>query len=154
MADRVPRPTDAELAILRVLWERGPSTVRQVHEVLAGERETGYTTTLKLMQIMTEKGLVTRDESTRTHVYATHLSQDQTQRQLVRDLLDRAFGGSASKLVMQALAARSASPEELSEIRRLLDDHKPADTTARTGREPRDPARAVNVRQEDDDERV
>jgi len=80
MADRgrVPRPTDAELAILRVLWERGPSTVRQVHEVVAGERETGYTTSLKLMQLMTEKGLVTRDEATRTHVYATHLSQDQT----------------------------------------------------------------------------
>jgi predicted transcriptional regulator len=124
MADPVPRPTDAELAILRVLWERGPSTVRQVHEVLAGERETGYTTTLKLMQIMTEKGLVTRDESARTHVYATHLSQDQTQRQLVNDLLDRAFGGRSAALVMHALSAQPASAEELHEIRTLIEQYK------------------------------
>jgi predicted transcriptional regulator len=124
MAERVPRPTDAELAILRVLWERGPSTVRQVHEALAGERETGYTTTLKLMQIMTEKGLVTRDESTRTHVYATHLSQDQTQRQLVSDLLDRAFGGRSAALVMHALSAQPASAEELHEIRTLIEQYK------------------------------
>ena len=128
MADRVPRPTDAELAILRVLWERGPSTVRQVHEVLAGERETGYTTTLKLMQIMTEKGLVTRDESTRTHVYATHLSQDQTQRQLVNDLLDRAFGGRSAALVMHALSAQPASAEELQEIRTLIEQYKAKST--------------------------
>lgn len=116
-----PRPTDAELAILRVLWERGPSTVRQVHDVLLRERPTAYTTALKLLQIMTEKGLVRRDETDRTHVYHPRLSEDQTQRQLVRDLLDRAFGGSASKLVMQALAARRASPEELGEIRRLIE---------------------------------
>jgi len=150
----LPRPTDGELAILRVLWERGPSTVRQVHEVLSRDRPGAYTTALKLLQIMTEKGLVRRDAADRSHVYQARMTQAQTQRQLVRDLLDRAFGGSASKLVMQALAARSASPEELSEIRRLLDDHKPAGTAARTGREPRDPARDVNVRQEDDDERV
>ena len=116
-----PRPTDAELAILRVLWERGPSTVRQVHDVLLRERPTAYTTALKLLQIMTEKGLVRRDETDRTHVYHPRLSEEQTQRQLVRDLLDRAFGGSASKLVMQALAARRASPEELGEIRRLIE---------------------------------
>src|SRR5918992_4208116 len=116
-----PRPTDAELAILRVLWERGPSTVRQVHEVLLRERPTAYTTALKFLQIMTEKGLVRRDETERTHVYHPRLSEEQTQRQLVRDLLDRAFGGSPSKLVMQALAARRASAEELSEIRKLIE---------------------------------
>lgn len=117
-----PRPTDAELAILRVLWERGPSTVRQVHDVLTSrDRPTAYTTALKLMQIMTEKGLVRRDERDRTHVYHPRLTEEQTQRQLVGDLLDRAFGGSASKLVMQALNARRATPEELGEIRQLIE---------------------------------
>src|SRR5689334_5483635 len=113
----VPRPTDAELAILRVLWDRGPSTVRQVHELLALERPAAYTTALKLLQIMQEKGLVERDERDRTHIYRARLSQETTQRQLVRDLLDRAFGGSASKLVMQALATNRASAEELKDIR-------------------------------------
>ena len=117
-----PRPTDAELSILRVLWERGPSTVRQVHDVLGRERPAAYTTALKLLQIMTEKGLVERDDRDRTHVYRARLSEEQTQRQLVRDLLDRAFGGSASKLVMQALASRRASPDELREIRRVIDN--------------------------------
>ena len=117
----IPRPTDAELAILRVLWERGPSTVRQVHDVLGRERPAAYTTALKLLQIMTEKGLVERDERDRTHIYRARLSEEQTQRQLVRDLVDRAFGGSATKLVMQALASRRASPDELREIRRAID---------------------------------
>ena len=117
-----PRPTDAELAILRVLWERGPSTVRQVHEVLVVRvGTTAYTIALKLMQIMTEKGLVSRDETDRSHVYAPRLTEEQTQRQLVRDLLERAFGGSASKLVMQALNAKRATAEELGEIRRLIE---------------------------------
>ena len=117
-----PRPTDAELAILRVLWERGPCTVRQVHEALATrERPTAYTTALKLLQIMTEKGLVRRDDTDRSHVYAPRLSEEQTQRQLVRDLLDRAFGGSSSKLVMQALNAKRATAEELGEIRKLIE---------------------------------
>lgn len=116
-----PRPTDAELAILRVLWSRGASTVRQVHDVLLKERPTAYTTALKMLQIMTEKGLVRRDETDRTHIYQARLTEEQTQRQLVRDLLDRAFGGSASKLVMQALASKKASAEELGEIRRLID---------------------------------
>ena len=120
----LPRPTDAELSILRVLWERGPSTVRQVHDVLSRERPTAYTTALKLLQIMTDKGLVRRDETERTHVYHPRLSEEQTQRQLVRDLLDRAFGGSATKLVMQALAARRATPEELVEIRRLIETRR------------------------------
>lgn len=119
-----PRPTDAELAILRVLWERGPSTVRHVQEALNLVRPTGYTTALKLLQIMTDKGLVERNESARTHVYSTRFSEDHTQQQLVRDLLDRAFGGSAARLVLQALATKRASAEEIREIRRLLDEHK------------------------------
>ena len=122
-----PRPTDAELAILRVLWERGPSTVRQVHEVLVARvGQTAYTTALKLLQIMTGKGLVRRDDTDRTHIYAPRLSEEQTQRQLVRDLLDRAFGGSASKLVMQALNARRSTPEELGEIRKLIEARREA----------------------------
>jgi len=116
------RPTDAELAILRVLWRRGPSTVRQVHEALGRDRETGYTTILKLMQIMNEKGLVERDESERTHVYQARFSEEQTQQRLVNDLLEKAFGGSASQLVMRALAAKEASADELERIRRLLDE--------------------------------
>jgi len=118
----LPRPTDAELAILRVLWARGPSTVRQVHEATPDARATAYTTTLKLLQIMTEKGLVERDESDRSHVYTTRLSEEQTQRQLLQHLLDRAFDGSAMKLVMQALSTRKATAEELDQIRRLLDE--------------------------------
>jgi predicted transcriptional regulator len=117
---KTPRPTDAELAILRVLWQLGPSTVRQVHDVLMRERPTAYTTALKLLQIMTEKGLVRRDETDRTHIYHPRLTEEQTQRQLIRDLVDRAFGGSSSKLVLQALASKRASTDELAEIRRML----------------------------------
>jgi predicted transcriptional regulator len=121
---RIPRPTEAELAILGVLWEQGPSTVRQVNVRLsAGARDIGYTTTLKLMQIMAEKGLVTRDESDRTHIYAARATQDQTQRQLVSDLVDRAFGGSAAALVLQALSAHRATPAELEEIQKLIADY-------------------------------
>jgi predicted transcriptional regulator len=112
------KPTDAELAILRVLWSRGPSTVRQVAATM--DREAGYTTVLKLLQIMTEKGLVTRDETARTHIYDAAHTEDQTQRQLVMDLVERAFDGSAAKLVLQALASKKATPEELDEIRTLL----------------------------------
>ena len=122
MARHIPRPTDAELEILRVLWERGPSTVRQVHEALAEARDTGYTTTLKLMQIMADKGLVTRDESARTHVYTARVSQEGTQRQLLNDLVERAFGGSAAELVLRALSTHTASDEELREIRKLIDE--------------------------------
>ena len=106
MSDKptTPRPTDAELAILRVLWERGPSSVRDVHDALSSEQTTGYTTVLKLLQIMTEKGLVVRDESQRAHIYEARHSEQRTQRQLLTDLMERAFGGSPSKLVMQALA--------------------------------------------------
>ena len=118
----LPKPTEAELAILRVLWERGPSTVRDVQEALEAERGTGYTTALKLLQIMTDKGLVRRDDRQRTHVYEAVLPAEATQRQLVRDLLDRAFGGSARQLVMQALSAERASKADLAEIRKLLDE--------------------------------
>jgi predicted transcriptional regulator len=126
-----PRPTDAELAILRILWDRGPSTVRQVHDILGRDRQAAYTTALKLLQIMTEKGLVERDERDRTHIYRARLSQETTQRQLVRDLVDRAFGGSSSKLVMQALASKRASAEELRDIRTAID-------SARNDKEVRD----------------
>ena len=116
------RPTDAELEILRVLWDLGPSTVRDVHEILSKTKPTGYTTVLKLMQIMAEKGIVRRNEDQRAHVYEARLPQEQTQQQLVDDLLDRAFGGSATQMVMQALSAKKATPEELAKIRQLLDE--------------------------------
>ena len=117
-----PQPTNAELAILRVLWERGPSTVREVQEALSVERDYGYTTVLKLLQIMHEKGLVDRDESRRSHVYSPTRAEEETQRDLIDDLASRAFGGSASKLVMRALSSEKATPEELEAIRKLLDD--------------------------------
>ena len=119
-----PKPTDSELAILRILWERGPSTVRQVHEALVEARETGYTTTLKLMQIMADKGLVERDETARTHVYSATVAQAQTQQQLVRDLVDRAFGGSAAALVLRALSTEAPSDAELGQIRKLIDEYR------------------------------
>lgn len=125
MKDQTPRPakpTDGELAILTVLWQLGPSTVRQIFDVLSQRRDLGYTTVLKMLQIMTEKGLVTRDETERTHVYTERLSESDTQSHLVKDLADRAFGGSAMKLVMSALASKRASRKELTEIRRLLDE--------------------------------
>ena len=116
----LPRPTDAELTILRVLWAHGPSTVRQVHSVLASGHAPGYTTVLKLLQIMTDKGLTTRESLGQQHVYTARRTEQDTQRQLLKDLLDRAFDGSTSQLVMQALATTPASPEELRDIRRLL----------------------------------
>jgi predicted transcriptional regulator len=112
-------PTVAELAILQVLWSRGPSTVREVAEAM--DREGAYTTVLKQLQIMTEKRLVRRDESARTHVYEAAYSEEQTQKQFVTDLLTRVFDGSAGKLVLQALASGKASPGELAEIRKLID---------------------------------
>lgn len=117
-----PEPTNAELEILQVLWEHGPSTVRQIHERLSHRRSTGYTTTLKLMQIMVGKGLLARDESNRTHLYRDAQTREKTQRQLVRNLMQRAFDGSAAGLVMQALSTQKASSEDLAEIRRLLDE--------------------------------
>jgi len=118
----LPRPTQAELDILRVLWDRGPSTVRDVHSTLAKERAIGYTTVLKFMQIMAEKGLVARDETERAHVYKAKVAQEQTQRQLVRHLLEGAFGGSATKLMMQALASKPATAEEIAQMRKMLEE--------------------------------
>lgn len=116
------KPTEAELELLNSLWDLGPSTVRRVKEHIAKDKEVGYTTVLKLLQIMTDKGLVTRDESARGHVYKAAYPKQETQRQLVGDLLERAFAGSASKLVLQALHAKPASAKELADIRALLDE--------------------------------
>jgi predicted transcriptional regulator len=118
---KLPDPTDAELEILQVLWSRGASTVRDAYEVLIQKRSVGYTTVLKLLQIMNQKGLVQRDSTERSHVYSATLSEDETQKRLVGDLLQRAFGGSAVRLVMQALSARKATQEELADVRHLLD---------------------------------
>jgi len=115
-----PLPSEGELRLLRVLWERGPSTVREVHERLEASGGTGYTTVLKILQIMHGKGLVIRDGSSRSHIYAAAVPPETTQRQLVTDLIDRAFGGSARGLVMQALETRVASREELDQVRDLL----------------------------------
>lgn len=129
------RPTDAELEILSVLWQRGASTVREVHEVLGARKEMLYTTVLKLMQIMTEKGLVERDESQRAHLYRPAAAEDETQQQLLADLAERAFGGSAAKLVMRALSSKKSSAKELGEIRALLDAFERGDDTPGAGGE-------------------
>ena len=117
-----PKPTDAEWNILRVLWKRGSCTVREVHEELNVTRPTGYTTVLKFMQIMTDKGLLLRDEKERAHVYRAVQTQASAQQRLLDDLVEKAFGGSAQRLVMHALSDHPTSPEELAEIRRLLDE--------------------------------
>ncbi len=119
---RHPMPTDAELAILKVLWAHGPSTVRAVHEAL--KASSAYTTTLKMLQIMHDKGLVERDTSKRSHVYQPALSEEVAQRSLVTDLLDRVFEGSVARLTMRALSLERASPAELAELRALLDEHE------------------------------
>ena len=117
----LPQPTNAELAILRVLWRDGPSTVRDVHERLP-THDVGYTTVLKTLQIMTEKGLVERDESSRSHIYRAAVAANVVKRRMVSDLLDRAFEGSAASLVMHALSARTASAADLAEIRTIIDE--------------------------------
>ena len=116
-------PTDRELTILGILWARGPATVREVNEAMNEDEDTGYTTTLKLMQIMTDKGLLIRDNSQWRHVYRPAMSQEKTQRRLVSDLLDKAFAGSAEKLVMRVLSAKKVSSEELARIKDLLDKY-------------------------------
>ena len=121
MASKPPRPTDGELNILRVLWDQGSGSVRDVQKALDAIKPTGYTTVLKLMQIMTEKGLVSRDESVRPQIYKARQSQEQTQQRLVSDLLQKAFGGSVRTMVLQALASKKSSPAELQEIEKLLD---------------------------------
>ena len=124
MKQHPPKPTQSELEILRVLWSRGPSTVREVLESLNETKSLGYTGVLKLLQIMTAKGSVRRDESNRAHVYEARRPADQTKRQLASDMLQRVFEGSASQLMMHALAGRKASHEEIEELRRLLDEHE------------------------------
>jgi predicted transcriptional regulator len=121
MATKPPRPTEAELAILQVLWTEGPLSVREITRVMNQSKETGYTTVLKLLQIMTEKGLVTRDESVRPQIYRAKYSQQHTQRRLLGELMDRAFGGSVKALVLQALAEKRSSPEDLKAMEELLD---------------------------------
>ncbi|MFN7957577.1 MAG: BlaI/MecI/CopY family transcriptional regulator [Holophagaceae bacterium] len=118
------RPSDGELAILRVLWSQGPSTVRDVHTALSKDRDTGYTTVLKLMQIMVEKGLLARDERARSHTYRPLQGEAETQRCLVKELLHKAFAGSRRDLVLQALEAEPASAEELEDLRQLLNRAK------------------------------
>src|SRR5436309_3016718 len=124
-----PRPTESEIQILAILWERGPSTVRSVHEALG--RDTGYTTVLKLMQIMTTKGLVARARLGKQHVYRPAATEQRTQKRLVGELLDRAFGGSVRKLMVAALSAQRATPEELRQIRKLLDEASGHNTSKR-----------------------
>jgi predicted transcriptional regulator len=118
------KPTASELEILRVLWVRGPSTVREVHDALSEKKSLGYTTVLKLLQIMTTKGTVRRNETQRAHVYDACLPAEQTKRQLAGDMLQRVFEGSASQLMMHALAGNRASRDEIEEIRRLLDEYE------------------------------
>jgi predicted transcriptional regulator len=121
---RTRKPTDAELEVLRVIWDRGPSTVREIHDVLDRQKPRGYTTILKTLQIMTAKELVIRDAADRSHVYRSRLTEHQTQRQLVRDLIDRAFGGSAANLMLQVLGTKTTSPRELAELESLLADRR------------------------------
>ena len=121
----IPAPTDGEMAILRVLWARGPSTVRQVHDVLQPERDVGYTTVLKMLQIMREKGIVSREDARRPHIYAAAQERSIVQDGLVQALVRKAFGGSAASLVMRALSARAPSSAELADIRALLDAIEP-----------------------------
>jgi len=124
LSTKVLKPTDSELEILQVLWDRGEATVREVHEELIQVKDCGYTTTLKLMQIMFEKGLVLRDDSSRTHIYQPNVSKEKTQQQLVNKMVNSLFSGSHTQLVMQALGSHTPSKEELDEIQQLLDRFK------------------------------
>ena len=124
MPPQTPTPTPAELAILRVLWQRGPSTVREIHDALKDERATGLSTTLKFVQLMTEKGLVLKEDSGRPQVFRSSQSQERTQTRLLDELIQRAFGGSASNLVLRAVAARRISPKELAEIKKLIESSR------------------------------
>ncbi len=118
------KPTESELEILRVLWDKGTATVREVHEVLSEHKDAGYTTTLKLMQIMFEKGIVKRDDSSKTHIYRANVSKESTQQQMVGKMINSLFGGSSSQLVMQALGNQVPNKEELDEIQKMLDNLK------------------------------
>ena len=123
-ATKFLKPTESELEILQVLWRNNIATVREVHEELSKTKDVGYTTTLKLMQIMHEKGLVKRDESTRTHVYQSAVNRENTQKHMLNRMIDSLFGGSATQLVLQALGENKATPEELEKIQNLLNNIK------------------------------
>jgi predicted transcriptional regulator len=123
-ASKAIKPTESELEILQVLWSKGTASVRDVHETLSEQKEVGYTTTLKLMQIMHEKGLVKRDDTFRTHIYSAAVNKEKTQQHLLGKMINGLFGGSSSQLILQALGSHQASPEELEEIQRLLNDLK------------------------------
>lgn len=116
------KPTESELEILQILWEKGDCSVRDVHEILEKNKDAGYTTTLKLMQIMLEKGLVARDASAKTHIYRALVNQEKTQQQLVNKMIDNVFNGSAARLVMQALGNHTASKDEINSIKKYLDE--------------------------------
>ena len=124
MASKYIKPTESELEILQILWQRGIATVREVHEELGKTKDVGYTTTLKLMQIMHEKGLVKRDESMRTHIYQPAVNKEKTQKHLLEKMIDSLFGGSSTQLVLQALGEHKSNPEELEKIQALLDNLK------------------------------
>ena len=126
------KPTDSELEILNILWTKGPSTVREIHEVLEQNKDAGYTTTLKLMQIMLDKGLLKRDASNKSHVYTANISQEKTQGQLVQRMIDNVFNGSASQLVMQALGNYKPNAEELNEIKKYLDEIEGANSKGKS----------------------
>ena len=129
-----PRPTDAEIEILNVLWESGPATVRLVHDAISRSKPSQYTTTLKLMQIMAAKGLLERDDSQRSHVYRVAVPREHAQRQMAGDLMERAFAGSLRSLVVGALGGRRATKQELAELRALIDEHEQAAPATRRGR--------------------
>ena len=153
MPKPLPKPTESELEILHVLWQHGPGTVRFINDQLSQRREVGYTTTLKILQLMHEKGLVSRDDSSRTHVFSAAVRERETQGLLLDKFVESAFGGSALKLVMQALGGRSTSREELAQIRTLLteieqDQHQPA------GRKPADSSDSSTSKTSSDDERA
>ena len=120
----LPKPTEVELQILRILWELGPSPVRDVHKRLEEEKGTNYSTTVKMLSVMLDKGLVKRDEQAQPHVYRAVLTRDRAGQRMLNDLIDKVYNGSAATLVLQALASRKASPEELNEVRKLLDQMK------------------------------
>ena len=128
MAQQTLKPTDSELEILNILWDKGPSTVREVHEVLEKNKDAGYTTTLKLMQIMHDKGLLKRDISNKSHVYTANVSQEKTQGQLVKRMIDNVFNGNASQLVMQALGNHKTNSDELQEIKKYLEEIEKGNT--------------------------
>lgn len=125
--ERSSQPTETELQILRALWEQGPSPVRVIHEAISRNKETNYSTTVKMLSVMLNKGLVKRDESVRPHIWRTVKKQETTQKGMLRDLMDRVYGGSSGRMVIQALSSKKASPEELEEIRRLLDQLQTGD---------------------------